>query len=562
MSPGAVILEANLAALALRHPDIAQRVRAAPPDPRLSVETSRTGLPVPVLAVGTSRLALHSRYDPEKEAARMVEAAAQDGFAICHGLGAAYHLRVLLSRPGTRGLMVLEYGAGLLRSILSAAPMQDVLGDPRLSLVLDGNAGECAAALMDSYSPILSGGVFSLVLKTRVDAERRLYDQALDGIEAALKRIGADAAVQSIFGRRWFTNILGNLQAAQASSLSLPCSRLVLVAAAGPSLEDQVPAIAAARRRGGFLIGVDSALPLLRSRGLEPDAILSLDCQQVSYTHFLGNPAMDTPLVLDLASPPCLARSAARPGFFASGHPFCRLVSKRLRVLPILDTSGGNVTHAALSLADTLGAEEIRLYGADYSYPRGKAYARGTYLYGIFGQRVGRLSPLETRFADFIFRDPRTTREPGRGGFTYRSPTLDAYREEARRLALGLGAHLIPEPGQGPPLMIGQPLFSLSGTKAPERCTGGSFEAGPALSTVRDFLEGFRDTLSSMGQPAHACLSALRALGGEKADAWLCILPIAASLRSDAAGPSELLERTRLWTLSRTEGYLQTLPLR
>ena len=71
------------------------------------------------------------------------------------------------------------------------------------------------------------------------------------------------------------------------------------------------------------------------------------------------------------------------------------------------------MTHAALSLAEALGAESTLLAGADFSYPEGKSYARGTYIYGYFGQSQSRLAPLEALFSGFLFRGSDMEREIG-----------------------------------------------------------------------------------------------------------------------------------------------------
>jgi hypothetical protein len=114
------------------------------------------------------------------------------------------------------------------------------------------------------------------------------------------------------------------------------------------------------------------------------------------------------PLFVDLASPPTVTRMAARRYYFSSGHPLDRYVAARFRAFPILDTSGGNVTHAAVSLAEYMGAGKIQLYGADFSYPFGKSYARGTYIYPYFDLRQNRLRPFRVP----VFRFPVPQPEP------------------------------------------------------------------------------------------------------------------------------------------------------
>ena len=151
-------------------------------------------------------------------------------------------------------------------------------------------------------------------------------------------------------------------------------------------------------RDSGTLIATDTSLPYLLEVDIAPDLVISIDCQQITYHHFLSGYPGGIPLVLDLASPSGITRVSRNTVFFSSGHPFSQYVSSNWRHFPRIDISGGNVSHAAVSLADTLGADEIHLFGTDFSFPNGKSYARGTYIYPYFMERDSRTAPLEARF--------------------------------------------------------------------------------------------------------------------------------------------------------------------
>jgi hypothetical protein len=102
-----------------------------------------------------------------------------------------------------------------------------------------------------------------------------------------------------------------------------------------------------------------------------------------------------------------------------------------------VDTSGGNVTHTAVSFADTLAASEIVLHGADFSYPEGKLYARGTYLYSYFSSLERRTASLETDFSRMLLdRSDVTARNAGGEIVTYFTELLDSYRKKLIDLEL------------------------------------------------------------------------------------------------------------------------------
>ena len=160
--------------------------------------------------------------------------------------------------------------------------------------------------------------------------------------------------------------------------------------------------------------------------------VVSIDCQHISYNHFLQGYPEEVPLVLDLASPPVLTKLAPKLAFFTSGHPFSQYVNKHWRRFPVIDTSGGNVSHAAVSLADRLGAAKILLFGADFCYPEGKSYARGSYIYPYFRCRESRLSGLESLFMAFLFRGPAGSME--RDGGRYVTRSMLRYRERLEEI--------------------------------------------------------------------------------------------------------------------------------
>ncbi|MBL8965494.1 MAG: DUF115 domain-containing protein, partial [Spirochaetaceae bacterium] len=310
-----------------------------------------------------------------------------------------------------------------------------------------------------------------------------------------------------------------------------------------------------------------------------PDAVVSIDCQAISYYHFIKGIPAKVPLVLDLASPNRLARLTDSVRFFSSGHPFCAYLSSRFRRFPALDTSGGNVTHAALSLAEALGAESALLLGADFSYPDGKSYARGTYIYDYFDQRSGRFSPSESLFSGFIFRNTSVFREEDRdaGGKAYArfvTKPLVAYREHLERFAAASNLDVRPLRGRGVEIRI--PPKTGRGPRRREL-----FAAGPATTSAAGFLEDYAKELAALPAPREPASVYLSSLPAEARDLWTTLLPSASALQRAAGhagrqagagsagpagapapvssstvsargvieGPAELLEETRAWAL-------------
>ncbi len=552
-----MLREANLGALARRDPQLARLVSRAAPDPRISFSVSRSGKPVPCLRGEGRTLALHSRVDPEREGERLAAAGAGAGFVVSLGLGAGFHLLPLLRRAELSALVIVEKDAESLAALLAGADVSEILVDPRVTVAAGLPAARLRDLVLQGYSPVLCGSLRTVQLRPWCDAMKEWAASAAGAVREAAESAASDFATQARFGRRWFSNILGNMPLAEVSPLELPRSRRVMVTAAGPSLEDQLPHIAR-QRDGALLVAADTSLPALEAAGVRPDIVVSIDCQVHSCYHFYGRGAREERLVLDLASPPALARLVPRTSFAASAHPLCALLARRWRRFPPLDASGGNVTHAAVSLAGTLGAESVVVYGADFSYPDGKPYARGTYLFDFFGSRASRTLPAETSFFAFLHRAGDPVREQVGGSVRYTTALLLAYRDSLQRLAGRIPAKVTAATGRGLTLH-----FASGGRGDASAATGGN----PAPSGARDspedwrrFLRRFAGDLAAAPAPTAPPSRWFAGLEPGAREVWQTMLPVAAAeLRgqSAAGAPTDgqagvaALHRARGWALDR-----------
>jgi hypothetical protein len=320
-----------------------------------------------------------------------------------------------------------------------------------------------------------------------------------------------------------------------------------IVTGAGPSLEEQAPRLAGLRD-GACLIATDASLPALLGLGLIPDLIVSIDCQLYSYHHFLQGLPPGVPLALDLASPPVLGRLASRVLYFAGGHPFCQYASAHWQPLPALDTSGGNVAQAAVSLAVSLGAREIHLAGLDFSYPKAKAYSRGTFLYPIAAAAESRLRPVESWFQAFLLE--------GRGGGQPRNTSrpLDLYRRRLEAYARTVPARLAALPGAAVELDLPErPQPSAEAPRPPI--------PGKPLASWRGFLEHYAAGLRKLPEPASPGFSYYRSLSGPSRELCATLLPAAAALREslppERRQGHQVLALAREWSLERIRRRLE-----
>ena len=378
---------------------------------------------------------LHSTVDPRREGERLISTVAEEGCLVFLGLGGAFAAEAALGRDKTKKILIIEYDCNGVAELLSSKNYIRLFQDKRVRLFVDPSAEQIEAFILNNYMPALDGGIRVLPLRVRTDTDIR-FTMAAEALKNAIENVSRDYSVQAYFGKKWFSNIIRNLPLAETQNGRMAPVKKVVIIAAGPSLEEKIPAIkretAGKNSNKSFLITTDTSLPSLLQAGIEPDAVISIDCQHISYQHFFRKLPEKTTLFLDLSSPPLVASRTNNRIFFSGGHPLSLFISRNWRPLPVLDTSGANVTYAALSLAENLGAKQLTLFGADFSYPGGKTYARGTYIYPFFEKRQSRLSPLESYHSEFLYRDSsleKINRE--NGGWYYETKALCFYRQKA-----------------------------------------------------------------------------------------------------------------------------------
>jgi hypothetical protein len=527
MQPKATgLLATNLAALATSNPTLALRIEHSPTNPVLVFRETKNGVTVPVLRRSEGDLPFHSMVDPGREAERVVRSTGDGGFLVCLGLGGGFLAAAFLRQPQATGVLIVEKDLSTLKSLLENLPLSSVLSDERVRLT--AGAEEIRAILRTCYLPAVAGDLITLPLRPWCKAEKEFFGTAVEELRNAAEEARADYGVQAQFGKRWFANLILNVRAAQTSlAVHIP-ARLAHVTAAGPSLEDCIPELGS-RRDGSIIIATDTSLPALLRGGVRPEVVVSLDCQVYSYHHFLAGIPAQTTVFFDLASPPFLARRAAgQRRFFASTHPLSRFINATWRRLPLVDTTGGNVTHAAVSLARALGISEVLLHGADFSYPHAKPYARGTYLYDYFQARQQRYAPLESRLCSFVLGSAGLITERPAGAIRYSTPTLCDYGSRLEKLL------------SAPPYRTGLDDFEQS----PPRCHW------------REFLGNYAEALRALPDPSAPLGAYFNRLRSEQKELWATLLPIAAGVLRETRGSisSDIcLDQSRQWALDRVD---------
>ncbi|NOY08067.1 MAG: motility associated factor glycosyltransferase family protein [Spirochaetes bacterium] len=546
------VYQRNMLALTTNNPELAAYITSLQKTETVKIVTARSGHPVPAVMKNGRLTPIHSTFDPIKEGERYLAIGPKSGYKVIFGFGAGYHILPFLSFKNISSIIVIEKDAALFTSILGLIDLRKILLDSRVRILLDLSPKKIADFFLEHYFPAVFGDLQTLFLRSRYNMEQTYFEEIIDSIKEVIGRIADDYTVQAHFGKKWFINTLYNLYAAGETSGIIPPVRSVIITGAGPSLENQITQIKQLKK-DNYLLATDTSLPVLLANDIMPDIVISIDCQHISYHHFLQGYPENVPLVLDLASPPLLTRLSKKTIFFSSGHPFSLYVSKNWRHFPVIDTSGGNVTHAAISLTEKLEAQRVYLFGVDYSYPEGKAYSRGTYIYPLFRSMELRTKPLESLLFSFIMRNKTIERITNNGVIIYTTRPMSSYRVRLESLINTLNSNVIQAPGMGIPLHTNNTVKRLKRNSN----LYSLFSAGSSPSDWLDFIYEYYKKVKKLPTPFAPIDKYFKNLKSEEKNIWITQFPAAAAIRESHGIPDinslRILEKVRLWTLSRIE---------
>ena len=390
------LLERNLGALYARHPGLRQRGLEQAAAGELAIVPAATGASTALLGGAY----VHSRYDPVREARRLLalEVQPETSSALFLGLGLGYLPEAFLALHPGRPLAVVEPEPALFVQALASRDLTALLSSPDVSWFL---GEEPEAVIMGLDALPLSR---LAVLRLRPLYLRRLaYYRKLELlVRSLLDRKEVNLNTLRRFGRLWVRNLLENLEefvrAPGVSRLQgLFTGIPALVLAAGPSLESVLGHLGELRTRL-LLVAVDTSYPLCLRAGVEPDFLVTVDPQYWNSRHLDRMPIREAVLVCEPAAHPSIFRrlGGERPAlyFVSSFFPIGRFLEEHFGVRGKVG-AGGSVATTAWDLARLLGADPLYMAGLDLGYPGRRTHCRGAYFEELVHVLGGRLAPGE-----------------------------------------------------------------------------------------------------------------------------------------------------------------------
>jgi len=357
--------------------------------------------------VRAGNISLHSGYDPMLEAEKYT---------------ASLHLKkpyqyFILIEPAL-GYLVQALEKRFPRSEFIILHCSAFFTDERLRALLPGNDKNPVTAKAASWNPsckeslenfldrLLGGAepgeIRIIEWKPSVNAYGNLYVDLAARTVDCIRRSAAGKNTVRNFGRRWLRNALRNLPLLRNPAEFSAGMQPVLICAAGPGLEDSLPAIVQWKQSQfpPFLIAVSSAAPALLYRKIIPDIIIAVDGGTWALHHLFECFRS----IKDQVKRPVIAAAltAALPSqtenwpllIMGDGSLWQELLLRSRGTLPFLNfPQRGTVSASALDLALFLTGGNIYFAGLDFSHRDIKTHARPYAFDKIPESAASRLTP-------------------------------------------------------------------------------------------------------------------------------------------------------------------------
>lgn len=390
--------------------------------------SAKNGSLIPVLNSGRT---IESRYNPEREAETQIQNFEKkyNAFLIL-GIGSGILMNKLKENYPDSLIIGVERSNNELSFLFNYKYISGLKDSDNIFFTTIENL---QSELCEKYLPAKYGDLKIVEQRNWIFENQDVTEIIQKQIQSALKQISADLSVQSHFGKIWCNNIIHNLKLLSNQNnnysliTALDRNKTAYIIAAGPSIDENINTII--KDTNKIVIATDTAFQILQKYKINPDIVVSLDGQNISYNHFMNSKKMDkTIYFFDLAGDFSASKNVPDENrfFFVSGHPFSSFVNNYVNnTLPSLFAGAGTVTISALDLAVKLGFKKIKVIGADFAYLNGKSYAKGTYLDSLYNYKTSKINSNENNYDKLLFRTPLEIINSNK----YSTSVLDSYKK-------------------------------------------------------------------------------------------------------------------------------------
>lgn len=381
--------------------DAPDTVRLPPLPPDTTFQQAKNGSWTALYA-GTL---LHSSYNPEREAEKLVSAAAEKEFSagVFIGTGLGYAPVCFANKFPHKTLIIIEPDINRLVAAFYATDWTPVFRQPSCVILAGATQPQIIAILekagleecffFQTPSHELHDPHFFTALKQLIDRNKQKHK--------------INSRTLKTFSRLWFSNMCRNIdQMALRTGITAFENRAAdipaCIIAAGPSLDEILPQLSKLKKRC-ILICVDTALRACLRTGVQPHFVVLTDPQYWNARHIEGLSAPNTILITETAAYPSVFRFDSKNIHLCSSFfPLGQYIERHTHINGKLGT-GGSVASTSWDFARFCGCKTIYVAGLDLGFPGGKTHTKGSTFEEKAYLDANRLKNAETFISGALF---------------------------------------------------------------------------------------------------------------------------------------------------------------
>lgn len=355
------------------------------------VESSRKGAPTVKMMVEGKPQYIHSKYDPEAEANKLIdqlENMEMYNHVLFIGTGFGYHIKQFLTIYSNMSYSIYEPNIEMLSQFLTH---QNIMKFPKGSLqkiITTTNEGEIKAEIQQLHKTIdTKTFVYTLPACTKLyETEEKMIMQSMKDL---LKDKRSSIVTNFSFQKRWTINSIKNFpKVLQTPNILHDIDKdafkgkPAILVAAGPSLSEELENLKYIKENGlAYIFSVGSAINALIEHDIYPDGACTYDPSeenQLVFEKLKDKQISDIPLIF--------GSSVGHETLENYSGQMLHMLTNQDTVAPhyLHNAENINVVMDAPSIAvvtfqmlKMLGCSQIILAGQNLSYPNNRRYAEG-----------------------------------------------------------------------------------------------------------------------------------------------------------------------------------------
>jgi len=391
------ILEKNLAALAVNNSELAKILAGIDPhaeDPdypgwRFEVRKTANGQDTLFAITNDSEIAVHSVYDPEREASDQVVGVLSNekrNYFVILGCGLGYAVEQLVAQLDENDTVyVVEPHIVSFRLAMEHRDLSGILSDPRVVISFTKKVDEAVAAFIARYSLATCTGVgfIECAGRTKLPSDG-FFTELIERLKGVFITTGGNLQTLMLMAWTYQKNTMASMghigeHPPVRTLFNTFENKPAIIVSAGPSLKKNIEQLKALKDRA-VIIAADTSVRPLMNAGIEPHLVCTGDPQEANWKHLRGSETTEAHLI---AEP--MTYSASLEMF--QGRLFIASYEDKVmrwieNFIPAVGhtVTWGSVATMAFDAARKMGCDPIIFVGQDLSFPGGRTYVEGTYL--------------------------------------------------------------------------------------------------------------------------------------------------------------------------------------